>query len=86
MLTRFAHSRRVPLVQRLWKPAVILAVGGTVIAAQLDETLEVGRELLALIFLIVIAGTIYLLDIFIFKSCMPRREDLKTIHDNGAKK
>ena len=84
MLTRFAHSRRVPLVQRLWKPAVILGVGGLVIAAQFDETLELGRELLALIFLIVIAGSIYLLDIFIFKSCSPRRDDMKTFDDKGA--
>jgi predicted Na+-dependent transporter len=84
MLTRFARSRRVPLVRRLWKPAVILGVGGMVIAAQFDETMELGRELLALIFLIAIAGSIYLLDIFMFKSCKPRREDMKTINDKGA--
>jgi hypothetical protein len=72
------------MVRRLWKPALILAASGTVIATQFDETLELGQELLALIFLIVIAGSIYLLDIFIFKSCRPRRDDMKTFENKGA--
>jgi hypothetical protein len=45
-----------------------------------------GIEILALIFLPILAGVIYLLDLFIFKSRMPRREDLDTPINKGAKK
>jgi hypothetical protein len=86
VFTPLSHSRRFPVFRRLWKPAVIIGAGGTVIAVRFDEILELGQELLALIFLIVLAGSIHLLDIFIFKSCMPRREDMKTINDKGVNK
>jgi hypothetical protein len=82
----FPHSRRFPLFRRLWKPAAILSAGGTIIALRFDEILEHGHEFLPLVFLIVIAGSIHLLDVFIFKSCMPCREDMKTIKDKGANK
>ena len=84
MFTPFPRSRRFPLFSRLWKPAVFLGVGATIIAVRFDEILDLRQEFLVLIFLIVIAGPIFLLDIFIFKSCMPQREDLKTINDKGA--
>ena len=42
--------------------------------------------ILALILLPILAGVIYLLDIFIFKSRMPKREDLTNTYDQGAKK
>jgi hypothetical protein len=80
------RSRRFPLFRRLWKPAAIISAGGTILALRFDEILEHGQEILALVFLIVIAGSIHLLDIFIFKSCMPCREDMKTINDKGANK
>jgi hypothetical protein len=86
VFTPLPRSRRSPLLRRLWKPAVIIGAGGTVIAVRFDEILEHGQEILALIFLVVIAGSIYLLDIFIFKSCMPCRKDMKTINDKGANK
>ena len=86
MFTPFPRSRRFPLFRRLWKPAVIIGAGGTAIAVSFDEIRELGHEFLALTFLILLAGSIYLLDIFIFKSCMPRREDMKTINDEGANK
>jgi hypothetical protein len=80
------RSRRFPLFRRLWKPAAVISAGGIVIALRLNEILEHGQEILALVFLIVIAGSIHLLDIFIFKSCMPCREDMKTANDKGANK
>ena len=86
MFTPFPRSRRFPLIRRFWKPAVILGAGGTILALRFDEILDLRQEILALILLIVIAGPIYLLDIFIFKSCTPRREDLKTMNDKGANK
>ncbi len=84
MFSPSPRSRRFPLFRRLWKPAVIISAGGTIIALRFDEFLEQGQAILALVFLIVIAGSIYLLDIFIFKSCMPCREDMKTIDEKGA--
>ena len=86
MFTPLPRSRRFPLFRRLWKPTVIMSTAGAVIAVRFDGILERGQEILALLFLIVIAGPIYLLDIFIFRSCKPRREDMKSINDKGADK
>jgi hypothetical protein len=81
-----SHFHRIPLVRRLWKPAAVTGAGGTAAAVWFEEILLFGQEILALIFLPIIAGVIYLLDISIFKSRMPRREDMKTINDKGADK
>jgi hypothetical protein len=80
------HSPRLPFIQRWWKPAAVTGVSGTTIAIWFEELLAFGTEILALIFLPILAGVIYLLDILIFKSRMPRREDLETPTDQGAKK
>jgi hypothetical protein len=77
---------RFPILRRLWKPAAISGAGGTAIAVWFEELLAFGTEILALIFLPILAGVIYLLDVFMFKSRMPRREDLETPTDQGAKK
>jgi hypothetical protein len=84
VFTPLPRSRRFPLFRRLWKPAAIISAGGTIIALRFDEILEYGHEFLALVFVIILAGLIYVLDIFIFKSCMPCREDMKTTNDKGA--
>lgn len=70
------HTPRISIFRRLWKPAAITGASGTAIAIWLDEIVVFGEEILALIFLPILAGVIYLLDILIFKSRMPRREDL----------
>lgn len=69
------HAQRFPIFRRLWKPAVIGSAGGTTLALWLDEILIFSQEILALIFLPLLAGVIYLLDILMFKSQMPHRED-----------
>lgn len=74
------HSSRLhsfPLVRRLWKPAAVTGAGGTAVAVWFEEILLFGQEILALIFLPIIAGAIYLLDIFIFKSRMPKHKDME---------
>ena len=76
---------RFPFFQRLfrktyaglWKPAAVTGAGGTAIAIWFEEIIAFGAEILALIFLPILAGVIYLLDILIFKSRMPEREDLE---------
>jgi hypothetical protein len=70
------HAPRFLSFRRFWKPAAITGAGGTAIAIWFEELLAFGTEILALIFLPILAGVIYLLDILIFKSRMPRREDL----------
>ena len=77
---------RIPVVRRLWKPAVAAGAGGTAAAVWMDEILLFGEQILALIFLPIMAGVIYLLDVFIFKSRMPQREDLKNITKNETRK
>ena len=77
---------RMPVVRRLWKPAVATGAGGTAVAVWMDEILLFGEQILALIFLPIMAGVIYLLDVFIFKSRMPQREDLKNITKNETRK
>lgn len=77
---------RFPVFRRLWKPALVTGVGGATLAFWIDEIVMFGEEILALIFLPIMAGVIYLLDIFIFKSRMPRRKDLENIHDQEIKK
>jgi hypothetical protein len=86
MPTSATHSHRFPLVRRLWKPAAVTGAGGTAIAVWFEEILLFSQEILALVFLPIIAGVIYLLNIFIFKSRIPCREDLNNINDKGASK
>jgi 4-amino-4-deoxy-L-arabinose transferase-like glycosyltransferase len=79
------HPARFSIFQRLWKPAAVTGAGGTAIAIWFDEIALFADEILALIFLPILAGVIYLLDIFIFKSRLPRREDLDTHNDKGTR-
>ncbi len=79
------HSTH-PILRRFWKPVAITGAGGTAVAIWFEEILIFGQDILALIFLPIMAGVIYLLDIFIFKSRLPRREDLETPINKGAKK
>ena len=82
MSNHSTHSHRFPIFRRRWKRAVVTGAGGTVVAIWLDEIVMFGEEILALIFLPIMAGVIYLLDIFMFKSRMPRREDME--NPNGG--
>ena len=66
------HASRFPIFQRLWKPAVIT---GTAVVVWWDEIMLFGEEILALISLFIMAGVLYILDIFMFKSRFPRHED-----------
>lgn len=80
------HAPRFGFFRRFWKPAAVTGAGSTAAVLWFEEIVAFGAEILALIFLPLIAGTIYLLDYFIFKSCMPCRDDLKDIREQGEKK
>lgn len=77
---------RFPSARRLWKPAVATGVSGAAVVIWLEEIMAFSAEILALILLPIMASVIYLLDIFIFKSRMPKRDDLTPPFDQGAKK
>lgn len=70
--------------RRLWKPMAVTGAGGTAAAVWFEEVLLFSQEILGLVFLPLIAGVIYLLDISIFRSRVPKREDLTNPIDRGA--
>jgi hypothetical protein len=74
MSNHSTHSPHFSFFRWLWKPVAVTGVGGTAIAYWFEEIVMFGEEILALIFLPIMAGVIYLLDILIFKSRMPRRD------------
>jgi len=76
---------RFPGIHRIWRPVAVTGAGGTVIAIWFEEIMLYAQEILALIFLPIIAGLIYLLDIFIFRSRTPKREDISIPNERGAK-
>ena len=82
MSTRSTH----PMFQKFWKPAAVTGASGTAVVIWFEEILMFSQEILALIFLPIMAGVIYLLDISIFKSRLPRREDMEYHIDKGVKK
>jgi hypothetical protein len=67
-------------------PIAVTGAGGAAVIIWFEEFMLYTQELLSLIFLPILAGVIYLLDILIFKSRMPKREDLTNTNDRGAKK
>lgn len=69
-------SSRFPVIRRFWKPVAATGAGGTAVVIWFEEMMLFVQDILALIFLPILAGVIYLLNIFAFRSRMPRREDL----------
>ena len=79
-----SHSR-FPLFRRFWKPVAVTGAGGVAIAAWFEDLMLYAEEILGLILLPILAGVIYLMDIFFFKSRMPNRDDLEKPVVRGAK-
>lgn len=76
-------SPKTGLLRRIWKPAALTDTGGTAVAVWLEEIVLFAQEILALIFLPILAGVIYLLNIFMFKSRTPKRENLNNSNIRG---
>lgn len=70
-----ARTPRSPFLRRAWKPALATGAGGTATAVWFEEIVRYGEEILALVFLPLMAGTIYLLNTFMFNTRRPRPED-----------
>lgn len=80
-----SQSLRSSIFRRFWKPAAITGAGGTAGAIWFEEILLYAEEVLALVFLPILAGVIFLYNTIVFKSRLPRRDDLST-KSNGEKK
>lgn len=76
-------NSRSSIVRRFWKPVAATGAGGTAVVIWFEEMMLFVQDILALIFLPILAGIIYLLNIFAFKSRMPRREDLTNSTHGG---
>ena len=74
------QTQRGSFFHRYWKPATITGAGGTAVVVWFDELLMFGEEILGLIVLPLLAGIIYLFDSLVFKSRVPRREDMKNVN------
>ena len=74
------QAHRISFLRRYWKPAAITGAGGTAVVVWFDEILLFSEEILALLFLPFLAGGLYLFDTFVFKSRLPRREDIDNLN------
>lgn len=85
-MTNHPHSiRPVTGLRKLWKPAIATGVGGTTFAIWFEEIIAFAADFIGVIFLAIFGGIICLFDHFLFKSRLPRREDLQD-PSNGVKK
>lgn len=67
---------RPPAFRRLWKPALAGGAGGSFIL-WFEEILALAVEALSVILIAVLGGAFLLFNHLVFKSRMPRREDLE---------
>ena len=81
------HSvSRFPHLRKLWKPVVATGAGGTTLVIWFEEIIAFATDFIGVILLAILGGLICLFDNFVFKSRIPRREDLLNKTNNGVKK
>lgn len=76
---------RFPRLRKLWKPAVASGAGGTTLVIWFEEIMAFAAEFIGIILLTVLGGLICLFDHFVFKSRLPRREDIQDTTNKGVK-
>lgn len=80
------HSvSRFSQLRKHWKPAVATGVGSTTLIIWFEETIAFAADFIGVILLTVLGGLICLFDNFIFKSRIPRQDDLQDT-SKGVKK
>jgi hypothetical protein len=72
--------------RRLWKPTLAAGGGSTAIAIWFEEIIAFAGEFIGVILLPIVGALIYLFDNFIFKSRVPRRDDLQDTTNKGVRK
>lgn len=86
-MSNHSHSvSRFPRLRKLWKPAVAGGVGGTTLAIWFEEIIAFAADFIGVILLTILGTLICLFDHFVFKSRLPRREDLQDTTNKGVKK
>ena len=76
-----SHSRR----WRRWIPtATAIGAGGTALVIWFEEIFAIAAEFIGVIFLPILAGIIYLFNHLVFRSAMPRREDMQSTQNKRA--
>jgi hypothetical protein len=75
-----------PIFHHFWKPAAVTSTGDTASAIWFEENLMFGEEILALVFLTIVGGLMYLFNVYIFKGHMPRCEDIENAKEKRRKK
>lgn len=66
-------------LRKFWKPAVVTGAGGTSLVIWFEEIVAFAVDFIGMILLAILGGLICLFDNFIFKSRIPRQEDLQDI-------
>jgi hypothetical protein len=77
---------RFPGLRKFWKPAVVTGAGGTTLIIWFEEIIALMADFIGVILLTVLGGLICLFDNLVFKSRIPRREDLQDTTNKGVKK
>jgi hypothetical protein len=77
---------RSSVFRRFWKPVAATGAGGTSLVIWFEEVIAFATDFIGVILLTVLGGLICLFNNFIFKSRIPRREDLQDTKHNGVKK
>ena len=86
-MSNHPHSvSRFSRLRKLWKPAVATGAGGSTLVIWFEEIMAFAVEIIGVILLAILGGLICLFDHFVFKSRIPRREDLQDTTNNGVKK
>jgi hypothetical protein len=69
-----SHPRRWP---RWATPAAALGAFGTTLVIWFEEIVALATEFIGVIFLPILASIIYLFNFYVFKSAMPKADDIK---------
>jgi hypothetical protein len=77
---------RFSRLRKLWKPVVATGAGGTTFVIWFEEIIAFAGEFIGVILLTILGGLICLFDNFVFKSRIPRRDDLQDTANKGVKK
>ena len=80
------HSvSRFSQLRKLWKPAIASGAGGTSFIIWFEEIIAFATDFVGVILLAILGALICLFDNFVFKSRIPRQEDLQDITHKGVK-
>ena len=86
-MSNHPHSvSRSSRLRKLWKPVVVSGAGGTTLVVWFEEIMAFAVEITGVILVTILGVLICLFDNFVFKSRIPRREDLQDTAHKGVKK